>query len=276
MIAGPLTGSFERLAALDPWFGASVGRPEGDRWVRLGDVPGAVSAWVDELAAGHGGHRDVAGSYVSGWLADAVALATTVLLVLERRVPDPEGPVWLLRHHDGWFERVAFERPTVLVAPGDPDADHDDATVVDHEELAARHADGVVSRLEPVLDAVRAVAPFGRRGQWGSVADVLAGAATHAARTAGRDPDEAWRAATIITDAVASRVRWLRSRPRPYRVPRPTGDAVFPIRSSCCLYYKTQPQPPDPRGDSYCTTCPFRDDQSRHERLVAYLGAIAS
>ncbi len=270
---GPMAVTLERLAAVDPWFAAQLGLPAGDDWLLFDElaVEGRLSDWVDELAARHDGHRDVAGSYLGGWLASAAIIVPTAALVLERRLPVPSGPLWVHRHPDGWFDRVAFEHPHVLVTDSDPAADHPDATTVGEHELLAIHARGLVERLSPVLDAVRARTPFGRRGLRGAVTDELASAALWAARAGATDIDAAWRTATALIDALSEQTPWVRVRPRPFPVATAASETLFTVKSTCCLYYKTQPQPPDPCGDSYCTTCPFRDDTSRHERLAAHL-----
>lgn len=212
--ATPLTATLERLARIDPWFGADV-----------------------------------------------------AALVIDHRLPDPRSPLWVREHDEGWFDRVAFERPGVLVARADAHAGHPDATVLDDDELISELARGLATRLEPVLDVVRGLTPFGRRGLWGGVADELASAALWAARASGGDPEAAWRTAVAITDAVAADVPWLRTRPSCF----PVGETMWAVRGTCCLFHKTQPQPPDPSGESYCTTCPFRDEDSRRQRLTAHL-----
>ncbi len=191
-------------------------------------------------------------------------------MVLHRCLPDPAGPLWVHRRCEGWFDGVAFESPQVLVTADDPESGHPDATVVDGTGLLAAHGDALAARLTPVLDAIRALAPFGRRGLWGTAADEVAGAALWAARAGASDLDAAWRTAVAVTDALAARAPWIRTRPRPFSVDVDQGRSLFPVKGTCCLYYKTQPQPPDPR-DGYCTTCPLRDDTSRRQRLVEHL-----
>ena len=262
---GPLAATLARIAAVDPWFGASVGPPAGEGWFRLADVrAGELAPRIDALAARHGGHRDVAGSYLGGWLSGAAVISPVAALVLDRRLPDPDSPVWVHGHEDGWFDTVAFERPDVLVLADDAAADHPDTVVVAEAELAPRFAAGLVARLAPALEAVRSLAPFGRRGLWGAVADEVASAALWAARSGGTDQQAAWRTAEAVIDAVAAEVPWLRARPAPY----PVAGSLFSVKGTCCLFHKTQPGPPDPCGESYCTSCPFRDDGSRRERLV--------
>lgn len=177
------------------------------------------------------------------------------------------------RHDEGWFDLVAFETTRVFVTAADAAASHPDAVVIDGPDQIRLLARGLLDRLTLVLDAVRASAPFGRSGLWGSVADELAGAALGAARAAGTDAGDAWHLAQGAIDVIAEEWRWLRARPRLFTVTTSDGSSAFSVKGTCCLYYKTQLQPPDPCGDSYCNTCPFRDDHSRHRRLVASLDA---
>lgn len=272
---GPLAETLERLSAVDPWFGAHIGEPEGDGWHHFSDVAadGRLAGWVDDLAARHDGRRDVAGSYLGGWLAGAAILVPTAALVLERRLPDPAGELWFHRHDEGWFDLVAFETTRVYITAADAAAKHPDAVVVRAADQIRLHARGLVDRLTPVLEAVRASAPFGRSGLWGGVTDHLASAALWAARAGRTDARDAWRLAEAAIDTMAEERRWLRARPRLFPVTTADGPTAFSVKGTCCLYYKTQPQPPDPSGDSYCNTCPFRDDDSRRRRLVASLDA---
>lgn len=275
VVPGPLATTLQRLGRLDPWLFAQLGPPVGEGWFRFDDlaVDAPLSDWVHELAKRHDGHRDVAGSYLGAWLARAALVVPTAALVLQRRLPDPTGPLWVHRHDDGWFDRVAFEDTRLLVTAEDPSASHPDTTVVDAVDLITCHGHALAARLTPVLEGIRALTPFGRRGQWGSVADELASAALWAARSGATDIDVAWRTAVAVTDALCERTPWIRRRPRPFRVDSRHGSTLFSVKATCCLYYKTQPRPPDPSGDSYCTTCLFRDDRSRNDRLLAHLEA---
>lgn len=276
--SGPLAETLERLAAVDSWFDGHIGQPEGDGWYRFSDAAAddRIAGWVNDLAAHHDGHRDVAGSYLGSWLAGAAIIVPTAALVLERRLPDPAGELWFHRHHEGWFDQVAFEASRVYVTPTDSAAAHPYAVAVDEGDQTRLFGRGLVARLAPVLEAVRASTPFGRSGLWGGVADGLASVALWAARAGCTDATDAWRVAEAVTDTVAEETRWLRARPRPFPVTTSGGTAAFSVKGTCCLYYKTQPRPSDPCGDSYCNTCPFRDNDSRHERLVAYLADTSS
>lgn len=60
-------------------------------------------------------------------------------------------------------------------------------------------------------------------------------------------------------------------RPRPFPVSWAGGEALFQVKGTCCLYYKTRDGSLDADDDSYCTTCPFRDHGNRLSRLRHHL-----
>lgn len=271
---GPWAETLDRLAQLDPYWAGEIGAPSGAGWFRLDEVAAAdtIPGWLDDIAAEHDGQRDVAASYLGGWLAGVAVVIPVAAYVVERRLPDPaDVRLWGRQHADGWFDRVAFESSRVLVAPDDPAAEHADSVVSDEAEALDRYGAALVDVLSPALERIRSIVAYGRSGLWGAVIDEIASSALWASRVAGTDPDDAWRVASALSDAVAARTRWVRARPRPFAVQGPDGRALFQVRSTCCLYYKTQPEPLDPTGDGYCNTCPLRDDRSRYDRLVAHL-----
>lgn len=271
-----LAASLVRLAVLDPDAGADVGRPTGMGWYALDDivVAGRLDTWFDDLVAEHDGQRDVAGAYLGSWLADAIAGAAVMLGVVERRVPDLDAGLWLHRHPEGWFDRVAFASARVHVLASDPAADHRHAIVHDSQygvwdALGAALSDA----LEPILVHIRHRSSYGLRGLWGGAADAVVGRALHAARLSGADGWAAWDQAQLILDAMALRQPQMRARPSPLPVPSPRGETLFKVKGTCCLYYKTHDLPRDPCGEGYCTTCPLRDAGDRLERLRRYLEA---
>lgn len=269
----PLASTLDRLGTLDPWFEADLGRPDGDAWHRLhvDSLADLIPGWLDELTSRHGGHRDVAGSYLGGWFGGAAASLPIAGLVVERRVPDLSQPIWVRRHEEGWFDRVAFESGSVVVLPDDAHAGHPHATVVaDEGALSAHVAEHLAAVLEPLLEQVRGLVPFGRRGLWGSVADEVASMGLWAGRLAGCDPEATWRSTTVLTSQLADRVSWLRTMPSPCRIGWSGGQAIFAVKGTCCLYFKTQPRDLDV-GAAYCTGCPFRTEEDRQARLVAHM-----
>ncbi len=271
---GPLAATLARLRHLDEYLVAEVGPPRREGWYDLDRVvdDGHLDTWLKHLVRTHDGQRDVAGAYLGSWLAGALVAVPMSTLVLERRVPHVGAGMWLHRHDDGWFDRVAFASAPVAILADDPDADHPHTVVTgDHASLAEQFAESLVKQLSPLLWAVRQRASYGLRGLWGAVADNIAGAALRAARQSGTDGWAAWAQAQVVLDHVAAREATLRRRPMPFPVSWSGGEALFQVNGTCCLYYKTQDGPLDPDGDSYCTTCPFRYDDSRLVRLRLHL-----
>lgn len=161
-----------------------------------------------------------------------------------------------------------------------------DPGVVGEEALAALRAvavEGMLAVFEPLAEAVRARAPFGVRGMWGTLADHLSDVALRRARDRGSDPEGAWATAAALIDDLAARQPLLRARPTRHDVACPAGEAVFSTKGTCCLIYKTNM----PLGRSSgagagagaqpwidadaCTSCPLRSEGDRTRRLVRYL-----
>ncbi|MBW3574586.1 MAG: (2Fe-2S)-binding protein [Actinobacteria bacterium] len=267
---GPVAVTFARLRHLDEHLAAEVGQPEGSEWYSLDTVVsgGHLDSWLESLVREKDGQRDVAGAYLGSWLTGALVSVPVSALVLERRVPHVGAGLWLHRHQEGWFDRVAFASARVDVLADDPQADHPDAVVLaDEATLADRYAESLVETLTPLLEAVRRGAAYGLRGLWGAVADDITGTALRVARQTGTDGWAAWNLSQAVLDHLAARQTLLRRRPTPFPVTWRGGEALFQVKGTCCLYYKTHDGPLDPDGDSYCITCPFRYDDNRLSRL---------
>ena len=272
---GPLAATVARLRQVDDYLVAEVGPPEGPGWYALDRVVsgGHLDAWLDDLVRHKDGQRDVAGAYLGAWLTGALVRVPVSSLVLERRVPHlGASGLWLHRHDEGWFDRVAFASAPLNVLAHDPEADHADVVVQpDQATLVERYAEALVETLSPVLEGVRRRTPYGLRGLWGAVADEVTGTALQVARQTSTDGWAAWTLSQAVLDHVAARQTHLRRRPTPFPVSWTGGDALFQVKGTCCLYYKTHDGPLDPDGDSYCTTCPFRYDDTRLSLLRRHL-----
>jgi hypothetical protein len=105
---------------------------------------------------------------------------------------------------------------------------------------------------------------------WGQAADDLAGTALGIARAGGLEPQAAWDEAGAVVDLLAAAVPELKVRPRPFPVRWSGGEAMFQVRGTCCLWYKTESGRSAGR-EGYCSSCPLRDDDSRHAGLAAWL-----
>jgi hypothetical protein len=284
-VAGPGVETVGRLASTRSWrrFTTDV---SGPGWVRLADRladPAGLDAWVAaELAGTARGHRDLAGSLVAYRLAGALAELAVVPLLTERRaVLTSPGALWLAFGDDGArIDAVGLPAPTVAVLPGDDDAGRPGTVVANGvDDLHALCAEALVATYAGVADAVRARAPFGHAGLWGTLADHLADVALRWARDTGGDADRAWAEADAVIDALALRPEpRLRARPRRHDVTGPAGSAAFITRGTCCLIYKRHepgPGEPDHTRDriaaAACTSCPLRSPDDRHARLVRLL-----
>ena len=129
----------------------------------------------------------------------------------------------------------------------------------------------------PVAEAVRARAPFGRRGMWGTLADHVAEVAVRRARDRRGDVDAAWADAGRLVDALAERAPTPLNRPLPLTVPTGGGPETVVTKGTCCLIYKAGAAPRD-RGAANrqilraaCTSCPLRSGADRTRRFAAYL-----
>jgi ferric iron reductase protein FhuF len=263
----------ETLAALDPpgrWFTHVAGDPSGDAWVGVAAIvadPSIVERWLDDLLAGQArGHRDVAASYLAGWFSGSIGEPVAAAIDLHRCAwPVTADNLAVRRHRDGWFDGLAVLGPDLLVVPDD-----------DVAQLRAQVADELVALLTPIYAVMRAWAPYGSFGMWGSLADGLASGAMQRAKEDGRDGLAAWQEANLLIDALAARVPKLRVRPVLQRVPWSGGVSHQSVRGTCCLYYKVSGQPRDPFGESYCTSCPLRDEGDRCRRWATWLDEQAS
>jgi hypothetical protein len=247
----------DRLDALNPEYSFDVGRPEGGHWRRIDHIDATViDSWLIQLQQLHGA-RDVAGSYLAGWIASGVVGAPMAAMVIGDVMPLPtRHGLWLRRHPGGWFDRSSYEGGASV------DLSHDDATDM--------FATAVVEVLSPIIDSIRASVPYGRSGLWGAVADAIANSTVHAARQFGVGAEQAaddWLRCASIIDHIGRRRPALRGRPRPFPVVRHDTVELFAVRSVCCLAYKSTKVSALPDALRYCVSCPLVDDTERLRRL---------
>lgn len=269
-----LADTGRRLHELAAYYGFGTGGPCGDGWVGLDELlsGGVVDRMAAQLLAQEG-RPDVAGSYLGSHLTGPLVARTVAAMVLDGRCPDPDpSNVVVHLHPEGWFDMVSFRTSSAAVLDGDPAAsDRRSVVLPDRPALHQWWAERLVACLEPLLDAVRARLPYGRRGLWGAVADRVASSALTVARQGGRPGQAAWAEATGLLDALAHHAPVPFVRPASVEVRSQHGRrALFPVRGTCCLYYLTV-DGPDPCGEGYCATCPFMDPAQRHRRLAASL-----
>lgn len=248
----------DRLNAVDPDYSFDLGRPAGPSWWDPAAVTSSdVARWLDELESRHGA-RDVAGSYLAGWLAAGVVGAPMAALAVVGALPGiGPGSVRLRRHPGGWFDRSAVDESARVLDAADP-------------ATPATFCAGVVDVLAPLFDLVRAEAPYGRSGMWGALADALANGTVHAARRFSLPPEravEAWERTTSMVAELGVLRPELRGRPRPFPVRRGDTVELFAVRSVCCLAYKSATVRGLPDHVRYCVSCPLVDDGVRALRL---------
>jgi hypothetical protein len=248
----------DRLNSIDHEYSFDLGRPAGASWWDPDAITSEViGRWLDELEAHHGG-RDVAASYLAGWLAAGVVGAPMAALAVVGALPGvAAGSVRLRRHPGGWFDRAAIDESTRLLDAADP-------------ATPATFCAGVVDVLAPLFDLVRADAPYGRSGMWGALADALANGTVHAARRFSLPPEravEAWERTTSIVAELGALRPELRGRPRPFPVRRGDTVELYAVRGVCCLAYKSATVRGLPDHVRYCVSCPLVDDGVRVLRL---------
>jgi ferric iron reductase protein FhuF len=271
------------------WLGATAVRwdafevgLDGVDWVRLTAAldPEWLAARIARLAEGgeHGPRPlAVAGSYFGSDLSWQIAAAAALVLHCDRRALDVSLDNLAVRiDDDGWPSRLAIVEERFACLPDDPAAGADGVTVVaDRAALVAHLADAIVAAMEPVLRSVRALSRYGQPGLWGALADHVANVAWNleAAGADAAELDAAWSTTEELLDALQARQRWLKVRPRRFRLDTEAGAVCLPMRGTCCLYYKA----PESKvaeaaaaGSGLCTTCPLRADEERVALVEAH------
>jgi hypothetical protein len=256
---------------------------EGPGWVNLADRladPAALDAWYRaELDGTAAGHRDLAGALIVYRFAGSLAELVVGPLFDQRRalLLRPETVALLLAPDGARLDGVALTDPRVAVLPDDPAGDDragagdPGVTVVDDEAgLRAVAVEGMLATFTPLAEAVRARAPFGLRGMWGTLADHLAEVTLRRAREQGRDAEVAWAASEALLDDLAARQPLLRSRPRRQDVPGPDRPELFAAKGTCCLVYK----PAGSVAAAGCTSCPLRPAAEREAGFLRYLAVL--
>lgn len=282
--AHPLAQAAASLRARDAGQVIELGPPSTPDWVLLADLDrdGGVERWLDAAARGPDARRPpaVAASYLASWLGSCVTGPAAALLVLHGVLPEVSPTnLWLRRGPAGGFDAVAFDRTAFWCATDHAAAAHPDARPApSRDALVGRLAAGAVECLTPLFARIRALAPYGRHGMWGAVADGLAAGLMWITRRADGDASEqrmAWAALDSVVEAIAARVPQLRGRPLPVEVGWSAGTTIFCRRSTCCLYYKSPEARAYAPADRYCSSCPLRDPEDQRRRWASWLEATA-
>lgn len=255
----------------------------GAGWVNLGARladPASVDAWYRaELDGPAAGHRDLAGALIVYRFAGSLAELVVGPLFDQRRalVIRPEGLSLLLAPDGARLDGLSLAAPEVAVLPADDAATSAGARagagvvpVADEAALRDVAVRGMVATFGPLAEAVRARAPFGLRGMWGTLADHLAEVTLRRAREQGRPSAGAWAASESLLDDLAARQPLLRVRPRRQVVEAPAGPVTFAAKGTCCLVYK----PAGPVATAGCTSCPLRAPADREAGFLRYLASV--
>jgi hypothetical protein len=235
--------------------------PPAEAWWSLADTLARLDERLDKIAAGVG-RRDVATSFLGGWLVAPLVQVTTAPALLDRDlVPLHPAGIHLRAHPGGWFDGISLGGVGEVTRGGD---------------LEDRWARQTVEVLTPLLDAVHAAGErFGRRGLWANaVVDRVLWAATDLAERGYGDAHTLIRRAQDLLDALAPLAPVPLTRGHTMDVAGPAGRVTFLVKSACCLLYLTVP-PALRIVDSYCTGCPILPDDTRPPRWQAYLATMA-
>jgi ferric iron reductase protein FhuF len=266
----PLADTLRRLGpAAD---GLSLVAHSGDRLVpavRLtrhgAELAGAVEAFARTVGTGE---LAVAASlFAQAWSA-SVTRTAIACLATERRVPDVAATnSALLFDVTGRPTMVVLSTPRFAAVVGDAASSDPAAEVVpDTAALCAwtrRRAFDL--HLAPLVDALAALAPVGRRLLWGNVAAACAGAFA-ALSTTGIDAASLLADGTALLDAPGAPTRGLA-----HLVPVEHGGTthLFVRRETCCMYNRLPDTPS-------CLSCRLLDDDERRRRITIRLEALQS
>ncbi len=226
------------------WYRAILGRPDRGEWIGLADLSADVDdigRRIAQLEAAYGGHAGYAAASLIQQVAHPLVSLTAWCSLLGAGTPDlSPASVWLRRHPQGLFDRVAVSGDLATVANGD--------------ESATTIGRAIVASVTPLIESIRIARRVGLTGLWHGVSDLIARTFIGSAATLGSVETGVSAAEAILTCAPAE----IRITPR-WHVDRETG-MWFSLRSVCCLAYT---------GTSglYCDTCPLLDDQEITNRL---------
>lgn len=265
----PLAETLARLAPALPAWPAQLGEPDGPGWTRYDELLDETGL-RDRLAAAEahlGGGSALAAQSTVGRIAGPPVALMAAAVFAERRLPvlDPAQIAVHWSSHDGDVrsDGVAFDRPGLLVLPGDPAVAAPGASVVpDVAALQAALTAQVHRLFEPLVEATSVLGRRGRRALWQAVADRVAVAFL----LTGKHTGEAGRARAETDQTLAAAPKQLRLAVDWLPVEHRGSVELFKRKSVCCLYYKALGH-----RDVYCSTCPLIPRQESVHRLQAHL-----
>lgn len=263
----PLRDTLGRLTTLYP-APVTIGAPDRPEWVSADDffapnspqlrrmLAAVATAYQTEL-------RDLPASFFFHRYNWMVACITIGAYLLDRRLPDLSLPnVAIHVDGQGQGDKIALRSGRFWTTAADPAAAHPEALVDPAGSIDLGRVRTELERhFNPVIDAMRANAPFGKRAMWLSLADNAAWCFLEYGRRLNRPGIGA--AIDELLQAPDSRMR---GGTHLVTVEARGGHHQFVSRGSCCLSYKL------PDAD-YCATCPLLKPDQRLERLRQYVEA---
>jgi hypothetical protein len=267
--AHPLAATLARIAPALPRWPARLGPPDGPGWTRYDELldETVLRARLADAEVGLGGGSALATQTTVGRIAGPPVMLMAAAVFTDRRLPVLDAEQIALRWTSGEgadrADAVAFDRPGLLVLPGDPAVAAPGVSVVpDVAALQAALTAQVYRLFEPLVDAASVLGRRGRRALWQAVADRVAVGFL----LTGKHVGQAARARAETDQTLAAAPRQLRLAVDWLPVEHGGTVELFKRKSVCCLYYKALGY-----RDVYCSTCPLIPREESVSRLQARL-----
>lgn len=266
----PLRTTLNRLAAVCADLPLTVGVPAEPGWLSAAAVFAPNSAHLPTMLAAAATayqttRRDVPASFLFhryNWMVSGAAIGA---YLIDRRLPDLDlANVAIHLDEQGQGDRIALVSGRFWAAADDPSAADPEAMLDPAATIGLGRVRQELERhFEPVIDAMRARAPLGKRAMWLSLADNLAWCLVEFSQRLQR-PGCREAELNELLQAPGSR---LRGGTRLLRLEANGTEHAFIERGSCCLSYKL------PESER-CATCPLLKPEQRFERLHRFASGL--
>ncbi len=266
----PLAQTLDRVRQLNEYLKPELGTPSGIAGFAAADLASGSARLAGLVVYTQARLRTTAPTITASAILQSyqwplISTASACYLV-DRRVPDLSVANIRTRYsaeHEA--EALALGSGRFAALPGDPAADHPDATsVADLEALRTWLRTGLEAHLGGVIADLSAHCGCKPRGLWLNVADSCASTLVwlmqKSVPTTTAAQIESELAALIRTPASPLFSRQIGLIELAYH----ERSQVFLDRATCCYWYKTA-------GGDFCSTCPKRTQDDRRERLLTYL-----